>query len=75
MVLAGLPGKLGVGVYVSMGLEAWMALEIARQIGIVTKKPSDIFKYFGFFSGILVTITVLFKELLGFAFSLFSYAS
>lgn len=29
-VLAGLPGKLGVGVYISMALEAWMAFEIAN---------------------------------------------
>ena len=72
MVLAGLPGKLGVGVYVSIGLEAWMALKIAGQIGIEYKKPSDIFKYFGVISGVFLTITVLFKELLGIAFSLFS---
>ena len=73
MVLAGLPGKLGIGVLVSMGLEAWMALKIAGQIGIEIKKPSDIFKYFGLISGVFLTITVIFKELLGFAFSLFSF--
>ena len=73
MVLAGLPGKMGVGVFVSMGLEAWMALKIAGQVGIEIKKPSDIFKYFGLFSGIFLTITLIFKELLGFAFSLFSF--
>jgi len=73
MVLAGLPGKLGVGVFVSMGLEAWMALKIAGQVGIEIKKPSDIFKYFGLLSGIFLTITMIFKELLGFAFSIFSF--
>jgi len=72
MVLAGLPGKLGVGVFVSMGLEAWMALAIAKQIGVKVEKPNDIFKYFGILSGILFTILVGFKQLLGFAFSLFS---
>ena len=72
MVLAGLPGKLGVGVLVSMGLEAWMAYEIAKQIGIKIEKPGDIFKYFGLLSSVLLTITIGFKELLGFAFSLFS---
>jgi len=33
-VLAGLPGKMGVGVAVSMALEAWMAYQIAKHVGI-----------------------------------------
>ena len=75
MVLAGLPGKLGPGVFVSMALEAWMAYEIARYVGVKVEKPTDIFKYFGLLAGILTSITVLFKELLGFAFSLFSFVA
>ena len=75
MVLGGLPGKLGVGVVVSMGLEAWMAYEIAKQVGIKLEKPSDVFKYFSLLAGVLATITVLFKELLLFVFSLFSFVA
>lgn len=33
MVMAGLPGKLGVGVFVSMALEGWMAWVIATRVG------------------------------------------
>jgi uncharacterized membrane protein len=33
-VLAGLPEKLGVGVYVSMAFELWMAYRIAQYVGI-----------------------------------------
>ena len=45
-VLAGLPGKMGVGVYEVMALEGWMALCIARHVGFLVRKPSDIWKYF-----------------------------
>ena len=31
-VLAGLPGKMGVGVYVVMALEGWMAYKIAKKM-------------------------------------------
>ena len=41
-VLAGLPGKMGVGVFVCMGLEAWMAYRIARHVGIKIEKPGDV---------------------------------
>lgn len=71
-VLAGLPGKLGVGVAVSMGLEAYMALCIARRLGLKIDKPSDVFKYFGVLAGVVGTILWLFRQLLGFAYSLFS---
>ena len=54
--MAGLPGKLGVGVWISMALEAWMALRIARLVGIKIDKPSDIFVYVGTFGGIIATI-------------------
>jgi hypothetical protein len=71
-VLAGLPGQLGVGVIVCMGLEGWMAWTIARDVGLKVEKFSDIWKYFGLLAGVSVTILAAFKVLLGFAFSLFS---
>ena len=71
-VLAGLPGQMGVGVYVSMALEAWMAYAIAKHVGIDIKKPADIFKYFGMISAVGFTILILFKTLLSFAFSIVS---
>lgn len=72
MVLAGLPGKMGVGVVVSIALEGWMAWVIANQVGIRIEQPSDIWKYFGLIAGVGLTIVVIFKELLGFVFSLVS---
>lgn len=71
-ILAGLPGQMGVGVYVSMSLEAWMAYAIAQHIGIKVENPSDIFKYFGLLSTVGFTILFGFKHLLSFGFSLFS---
>jgi hypothetical protein len=71
-VLAGLPGQMGVGVAVSMGLEGWMAFVIARHVGVNVETPSDIFKYFGLLSGIGMTIMFGIKHLLSFLFSLFS---
>ena len=46
-MMLGLPGKMGVGVYVVMALEGWMAFCIARHVGFRVRKPSDIWKYFG----------------------------
>ena len=71
-VLAGLPGKLGVGVYVCMALEAWMALRIAGFVGVRINSPAEIFKYVGVFSGVALTITWLFTHLLRGTFSLLS---
>ena len=71
-VLAGLPGKLGVGVIVCIALEAYMGYRIARRIGIEMKRPSDVLKYFGLFGGIGVTILWAIRVLLGIGFSLFS---
>ena len=71
-VMAGLPGKMGVGVFVSIALEAWMAYVIAQRVGIKIEKPSDIWAYLGAAAGILITILWLFKQLLSFGFSLFS---
>jgi len=72
VVLAGLPGKMGIGIWVSIALEAWMAYSIARHVGIKLDKPSDVFKYFGILSATLGIIFFGFKELLSFGFSLFS---
>ncbi len=71
-VMAGLPGKMGIGVVVSMGVEAWMAWVIAQRVGIVLRDPSDIWKYFGLLAGVLGTIFWGFRQLLGLAFSAFS---
>ena len=71
-VLAGLPGKMGVGVVVSIGLEAWMAYSIAKRVGIQIEKPIDILKYFSLLTGISLIILEGFRHLLGFGFSIFS---
>ena len=71
-VLAGLPGKMGVGVYVAMAFEGWMAFCIARHVGLLVKKPSDIWKYFGLLATTAGVIFFGFKELLIFALSVFN---
>jgi hypothetical protein len=74
-VLAGLPGKLGVGVYVSMAFELWMAYRIAQHVGIELSQPKDIAKYFGLLIATVGTVLYLFRMLLGLGFSLFSFVS
>ena len=72
-VLAGLPGRMGVGVFVSMALEAWMAYVIARHVGLNIEKTSDIWKYFGLLAAAAGIIFYGgFRVLLGFSVSLFS---
>jgi hypothetical protein len=71
-VLAGLPGRMGVGLYVVMAMEGWMAFRIARHVGIDIKTTSDIWKYFGALAASVGIIFYLFRTLLGFGFSLFS---
>ena len=71
-VMAGLPGKMGIGVVVSMALEGWMAYTIATRVGIVLRKPADVWKYFGLVAAIGGTVLYGFRALLGVAFSLFS---
>jgi hypothetical protein len=71
-VLAGLPGKMGVGVYVVMAMEGWMAFCIAKHVELPVKKPSDIWKYFGLLAASAGFILYGFRTILGFAFSLFS---
>jgi len=69
--MAGVPGRLGIGVAVSMALEAWMALRIARLVGIKIDKPTDIFSYLGAFAIVIGTIGWGFVHVLRFVFSLF----
>lgn len=71
-VLAGLPGKMGVGVVVSMGLEGWMAYVIASRVGVKIDNVSDVWKYFGMLATIIVTIFWLIKAGIGLFFSAFS---
>ena len=71
-VMAGLPGKLGIGVVVSMGLEGWMAYVIAKRMGIEIKRVDDIWSYFGILTGSAVMILYGFRMLLGLAYSTFS---
>ncbi len=68
-VIAGLPGKLGIGVAVSMCLEAWMAYTIAKSVGLKIHKINDIWKYFGLIAGVFGTIFWGFRHILGFAFT------
>lgn len=72
MVMAGLPGKMGIGVWVSVALEGWMAFSIARHVGIDVKTPSDIWKYVGMLAASIGIILYGFRALLGFAFAAFS---
>ena len=72
MVLAGLPGKLGVGVWVSIALEAWMAFSIAKHVGINIKNVSDVWKYFGMLAASVGIILYGFRAALGLFFSMFS---
>lgn len=72
MVLAGLPGKLGVGVLVSMAMEGYMAFFIASKVGVSVQTPGDIWKYFGLLASVIGTILYLMRTLVGLAFSLFA---
>ena len=71
-VLAGLPGKMGVGVFISMGLEGWMAFIIAKRVGIQIKCMDDVWEYFGLLAATAVTILYLFRVFLNGAFALLS---
>lgn len=72
-VLAGLPGKMGVGVVVSIGLEIWMALKIAQHLKLtIIKDSSDVLKLFIALASASFTAIYIFKQILSFAFSIFS---
>ena len=68
-VLAGLPGKMGVGVFVSIGLEIWMAIKIAQFLNLTNLQTSeDILKFFTAIGSASITSIWIFKEILGFLF-------
>ncbi|WP_430936576.1 hypothetical protein [Rhodovulum sp. YNF3179] len=71
-VLAGLPGRLGVGVVVAMALEMYMAVQIARHVGVRIERPADVLKYFGAATAVAYTVLIGFRHVLGFFFSFFS---
>jgi len=71
-VLAGLPGKMGVGVFICMGLEAWMAYRIARYVGIKIDKPADVLDYLGIIAGTILAVGWGFSALLNVVFSVVS---
>lgn len=69
-VLAGLPGKMGVGVYVAMALELWMAVRIAQYVGLKDiKNTSDIARYVGLFASTGLIILEGFKMIIGSLYS------
>ena len=71
-VLAGLPGKLGVGVVVAMGLELWMAWRIASHVGVRLEGPRDLFAYVGKWMSAIAMVGFLFVHVLRAAFALFA---
>ena len=71
-VMAGLPGKMGVGVAVSIALEGWMAYVIALRVGITLRSVSDVWKYFGMLAAMAGVVLYGIRAALGLAFSLFS---
>lgn len=73
-VLAGLPGKLGVGIFVCMALEGWMAYRIASHVGLKVDSPSDIFKTVSLGFGTVAAIVFMFVHVLRAAFSFLSLA-
>ena len=73
-VLAGLPGKLGVGIVVCIALEAYMAWRIASHMKIRLDAPADIFKYVSVGFGIVASILYGFVHVLRAVFTLLSAA-
>jgi hypothetical protein len=72
-VIAAVPGKMGIGVFVCIAFEAYMAYQIAKYVGVDIKKPSDIFDHFGVIGGGLIGVSWGFKTLLSFVYSLLSF--
>ena len=78
--LAGLPGKLAVGVYVCMALEFYMAIAIASRMGFdisddkfqdkLWSKLLELSRYVGYFSIVAGTVFYVFRHMLSFVFSL-----
>ncbi len=66
MVLAGLPGKLGIGVFVSIAFEFWMAFKIAQYVGLKEiKSYTDVARYLGLVAGTILSILEIFKIAIG----------
>ncbi len=55
-VLAGVPGKLGVGVLVCQALELWMAWRIARHVGVDFASPGALWKAIASWGGVLFLV-------------------
>lgn len=53
-VLAGLPGKLGVGVVICQALELWMAWRIARHVGVPLLEPSQLLRSMATWTGVFL---------------------
>jgi hypothetical protein len=72
-VLAGLPGKMVVGVYVAMALELWMAVRIAQYVGLKDiRNASDIARYIGLLASTGLIILEGFKMIIGSLYSVVS---
>lgn len=56
LVLAGIPGKLGVGVVLCQAMELWMAWRIARHVGARVQGPESLFKQLLSWSGAIVLV-------------------
>ena len=75
-VIAGLPGKLGIGVVICIALEFYMALAIASKIGVTVSekdlwsKFKDLSKYGSYFTFVAFIAFWGFKQMLSFVFSL-----
>ena len=73
MVLAGIPGRLGIGVFVSIAFEIWMAFKIAQYVGFKEiKSYTDIARYLGLATGVFLLIFEAFKVAIGLVISLIS---
>jgi len=66
-ILAGLPGSLGVGVYVSVALEFWMAYAISQAVGLSLTKDEAIKTVVAWAAGAGM-ILILFKGALNLVF-------
>lgn len=71
-VIAGLPGKLGVGLFVAVALEIFMAYRIARHLGYSLQSLEDARDSLGAAAAGAFAVFFLFKEVLGGFFSLFN---
>ena len=70
--IANLPGKLGAGVIVSIGLEIWMATRIATHLGINIASIDQISRVLGRVAIVIAGTFFLFIHVIRFFFSVFS---